>query len=128
MDTIVDYTTVDVYPMFANCESLIEKERQEYCFGDELIAQLGELIFLEKVNAPSVSFDTVYVDLIVAKDNKIKISRIKSSETIKDIIPGLDSILMAGVNQLPTLTQAAIKRGIPVNSQFLLPILIRVKD
>jgi hypothetical protein len=128
IDTTVDYSIVDVYPTFANCESLSEKEKQENCFGDELVAQLEELILLKKIRAPAVTFDTVYVDLSITKDNKIKIFRIDSSDAIKDKIPDLDSILMASVNQLPMLIQPAIKRGIPVNSQFKLPILIKVKD
>ena len=128
IDATVDYSTVDVYPMFANCESLSEKEKQEKCFGDELVAQLEELISLKKIRPPAVTFDTVYVDLSITKDNKVKIYRIDSSDAIKDKIPDLDSILMASVNQLPMLLQPAIKRGIPVNSQFKLPILIKVKD
>ena len=128
MDTIVDYSSIDAYPLFAKCKNLEGKEKQEDCFGFELLEQLEQLVVRKKIYGPAAIYDTVDVDLSIAKDNKIKISGIKSSDLLKEKIPNLDSILMASVNQLPAIIQPAIKRGIPVNSQFKLPILISVKQ
>ena len=128
IDSIIDYSTVDVYPMFKNCENLDAKEKQEHCFGTELVEQMKQLIELKNIKGPAIIYDTIYVDLFIAKDNKIDISGIKSPELLREKIPNLDSVLTASVNRLPTLLQPAIKRGIPVNSQYKLPILIRVKD
>ena len=128
IDTIIDYSTVDIYPMFLNCEGLESKRSQEECFGNELVNQLDKLILLKGTKLPNVAFDTVFVDLLVAKNNRIKVLEIKSSEFIKAKIPNLDSVLMASINQLESVTQLAIKRGIPVRSQYKLPILINVKD
>ncbi len=128
MDTIIDYSTVDVYPMFGNCENLDGDEKQEQCFGTELVEQLEVLIVLKNIKGPTATYDTIYVELSIAQDSKIRISRINSSELVNDKIPNLDSVLIASINQIPTLTQPAIKRGIPVKSQFKLPILIRVKQ
>lgn len=128
IDTIIDYSTVDIYPMFLNCEGLESKRSQEECFGNELVNQLDKLILLKGTKPPNVAFDTVFVDLLVAKNNRIKVLEIKSSEFIKAKIPNLDSVLIASINQLESVTQLAIKRGIPVRSQYKLPILINVKD
>lgn len=128
MNTDIDYSTVDVYPMFLSCEGLDTKQKQEDCFGVELVTRLDELISSEKIKASNVIYDTVFVDLLIEKDNKIKIGQIQSSELVKNKIPNLDSVLIASINNLPYLTQPAIKRGIPVNAQFKLPILIKVKD
>jgi len=128
MDTIIDFSTVDVYPMFTNCEGLETKKMQEDCFGKELIEKLDKLISLDKMKVSRIIYDTVFVDLLIAKDNRIRIAGIQSSELIKNKIPKLDSVLIASINQLPNLTQPAIKRGIPVNAQFKLPILIKVKE
>ena len=127
-DVVVDYSTVDTYPMYINCEGLDIKENQEQCFGNELVARLDRLLLAEKIEAPAVVYDTVFVDLLIERDSKIIIAGIQSSELVKNKIPNLDSVLIASVNQLPYLMHPAIKRGIPVNSQFKLPILIRVKD
>ncbi len=128
MDTIIDFSTVDVYPMFTNCEGLDTKKMQEDCFGKELILKLDKLISLDKMKVSRIIYDTVFVDLLIEKDNRVRIAGIHSSELIKTKIPKLDSVLIASINQLPNLTQPAIKRGIPVTSQFKLPILIKVKE
>ena len=127
-DAIIDYTIVDVYPLFTNCKNLEGQEKLEQCFGTELVEQLKQRIVLDKVRGPAATYDTIYVELLIAKNNKIEISEIRSSNILKEKIPNFESILIASVNELPTLLQPAIKRGIPVNSKFKLPILIRVKD
>jgi len=127
-DTVVDYSIVDVYPLFENCKNLEGQEKLEQCFGTELVEQLKKRIVFDKVKGPAAIYDTIYVDLLIAKNNKIEISEIKSSDILKEKIPNFESILIASVNELPTLLQPAIKRGIPVNSQFKLPILIRVNQ
>ena len=127
MDTIVDYSTIDVYPMFKNCENLDGKEKQEHCFGTELMEQLKGLIVLNKIKGPTATYDTIYIDISIAQDNKIRIARINSSDIVRDKIPNLDSVLTASINLLPALVQPAIKRGIPVKSQYKLPILISVR-
>lgn len=128
MDTIVDYSTVDTYPMFTDCEGLETKQQQEDCFGNQLVQRLDELLTAEELKASRATYDTVFVDLLIEKDHRVKISRIESSDLVRDKIPNLDSVLMATIEKLPRLTQPAIKRGIPVKAQFKLPILIKVKD
>ena len=128
MDTIVDFSTIDLYPVFQKCESLDGEINHESCFGDELIAQLEEQILIEKVKGPETFYDTIYIDLLVDKQNKIKVIKINSSTILKEKIPKLDSVLLASVDQLPMLSQPAFKRGIPVRSQFKLPVLIRTKN
>jgi len=128
MDTIIDYSTVDVYPMFKNCENLDGEEKQEHCFGSELVEQLEQHIVLEKVKGPIATYDTIYIELSIAQDNIIRIAEINSSDIIRDKIPKLDSVLTASINQLPALIQPAIKRGIPVKSKYKLPILINVRQ
>ncbi|MCF6297277.1 MAG: hypothetical protein L3J08_04715 [Flavobacteriaceae bacterium] len=127
-DVAIDYSSVDTYPMFINCEGLDTKEEQEQCFNIELIARLDRLLLAEKIKAPLMIYDTVFVDLLIERDGKVIIAGIQSSELVKNKIPNLDSTLIASVNQLPYLTHPAIKRGIPVNSQYKLPILIKVID
>ena len=128
VEAIIDYSTVDVFPMFTNCEGLDTKKLQEECFGNELIEKLDNLISLDKIEVSRAIYDTVFVDLLIEKDNKVRIAGIQSSELIKTKIPKLDSVLISSINQLPNLTQPSIKRGIPVSSQFTLPILIKVSD
>lgn len=126
-DIPIDYTTVDVYPLFAECKDLNLQEAQIQCFEDNLIDKLRRLIYLKSANTSTVFQDTAYVDLSIAHDYRIKIVSIQSTPNINEFLPELDSVLTASVNQLPSVIQPAIKRGIPVETRFKLPIFVTVK-
>lgn len=127
LDTVIDYTTVDVYPLFAECKDLNVQEAQIQCFEKNLIDKLNSLINLKKANTAYTFQDTMFVDLSVAQDYRIKIANIQTTPNIARYLPEIDSVLSASVNQLPSVVQPAIKRGIPVHTQFKLPVLITVK-
>lgn len=127
IDATIDFTTVDAYPLFAECKDLNVQEAQIECFEDNLIEKLHQLIYLKTANTSMVIQDTVYLDLSVAKDYRIKILNIESTPAIDKFLPELDSVFTASVKQLPSVVQPAIKRGIPVETQFRLPVFISVK-
>jgi hypothetical protein len=126
-DIPIDYTTVDAYPLFAECKDLNVQEAQIQCFEDNLIDKLNRLIYLKTANTSTVFQDTAYVDLSIAHDYRIKIMNIQSTPNINEFLPELDSVLTASVNQLPSVMQPAIKRGIPVETRFKLPVFVTVK-
>jgi len=126
-DIELDYATVDVYPLFSECKDLNLQEEQIQCFEDNLIDKLHQLIYLKTANTSTVFQDTVYVDLSIAQDYRIKITSIQSTPTIDKFLPELDSVLTVSVSQLPSVIQPAIKRGIPVETRFKLPVFVSVK-
>ena len=68
--------------------------------------------------------DTLMVLLKVLQTGKTQIVSVKSKSNNKAYIQFLDSILRGNIVNMPTL-QPAIKRGIPVTTQFELPIIIK---
>ena len=67
------------------------------------------------MNNDNLNFDNV---------GKTRLSSIQKTVKITQNLPKLDSILNAGLQELPLL-QPAIKRGIPVSAEFSLPIIIK---
>lgn len=124
----IDFTTVDDYPLFFNCKDLENNDIQLQCFGKEIISKLKQLVKLQNAEVPMNFVDTVKVDLLVGQDYRIKISRIQSSKSVQKFLPELDSILTASVSMLPSVVQPAIKNGIPVRSQFQLPVILTVAN
>ena len=57
----------------------------------------------------------------------VKKISVEDSDKISKEIPAFDSIIEHSIQQLPNLIQPSIKRGIPVRSQFKLPILVSVE-
>lgn len=120
----IDFTTVDDYPLFLACKDLDDKSLQFDCFGKQIINNLKQLVHLKSNQIPATFSDTVTVDLLVGQDYRIKISRIQSSVAVQKFLPNLDSILTTSVSMLPSVMQPAIKNGIPVKSQFQLPVIL----
>jgi len=127
LEAQVDFTSVDAYPLFLECKDLNVQNDQIECFEKNLLEKLSKLIYLKEVNTSATFQDTIYVDLSIEQDYRIKITGIQLTSNVEKYVPDLDSVLTASVNQLPSVAQPAIKRGIPVKTKFKLPVLITVK-
>ena len=127
LDTVIDYNEVDVYPLFMDCNNCDTSEKQNLCFEMELIRQLQKITLDIELGANDQIRDTVMVDILVDTEGKISISEIHKSEYILEALPELDSLLYQSIAELPATVQPSLKRGIPVNSMFKLPIVVSHK-
>ena len=123
VDTIVDFNSVDVFPLFPSCDSIPSEERQKICSQIKLSEQIYASLAAYQIKVSEKMNDTILVKLHVNSIGNVSLVNIQSSEFIKKQIPKLDSLIGVGVNNLPTL-KAAIKRGIPVTTEFTLPIVL----
>ena len=127
LDTIVDFTSVDLSPSFKECDSIVSKVKKSECFRTTIHEKIGEELLSHKLSTKDSINEIILVDLIINTKGKVHLVQLNSSENIKDKLPELDSILKLSVNKLPKL-YPAIKRGIPVTSKYQLPIQITLKD
>ena len=125
-DTIVDYSTVDVYPLLKECNNCDTNEDQNLCFENELIKKLEKILNKTKIEANNSFKDTVYVDLLIGNSGKVTVVGFQSTDKVDKEIKAFDSIIEQSIQQLPNLIQPSTKRGIPVNAQFKLPIAVSV--
>ncbi|MBL4905460.1 MAG: hypothetical protein JKZ00_05525, partial [Flavobacteriaceae bacterium] len=70
--------------------------------------------------------EIVYVQLLIDKQGEVTLKKIASSADLKTAIPQLDSLIQVSLQSLPNLFPA-IKRGIPVSTQYELPIKVNVQ-
>jgi hypothetical protein len=127
IDTIVDFTSVDTFPSFEVCDSLIDKQKKSDCFRATIHQKIGEELLQHQLTIKDTIDEVVYVDLIIDASGVFILDVIESSEKIKNELPELDSILKVSVRNLPKI-YAAIKRGIPVTTKYRLPIKIMLKE
>ncbi len=123
MDSI-DYTKIDDYPVFPECDSIPSKDKQSVCFQVEMSKYIYLTLNQLNINVDAALNDTIIVKIVVDKDGKTKLSSIEKTDKISQNLPKLDSIITIGLQNLPRL-QPAIKRGIPVSAAFSLPIIIK---
>ena len=127
IDTIVDFTSVDFYPSFKVCDSLINKVEKSDCFRNTIHQKVGEELQKHTLEIKDSIDEVVIVDLLINAKGEIVFKNLKSSENIKNQLPELDSLIQLSVNKLPKI-YPAIKRGIPVLTEYQLPIRILLKE
>ena len=127
LDTIVNFSTVDTFPSFKVCDSIINKDEKSNCFRETIHQKIGEELQKEELSITDSINEVIYVDVIINSKGVFSLSGIQSSEYIKKELPALDSLLRESVAKLPKI-YPAIKRGIPVTTKYRLPIRIQLTE
>ncbi|MFD1314697.1 hypothetical protein [Namhaeicola litoreus] len=127
LDTILDLSTVDVYPLFETCQNF-DSSTQNYCFEQTLKEELEERINEHVFEVYTEFNDTIYARIGFENTGKMYVKDLQLSELVKKEIPDFDTIFRDEVEKFPTFLQSSTKRGIPVHSVFTLPIIIKVKS
>ena len=119
----IDFTSIDAYPLLPECKKISSRALQKDCFYTQLANRIEKELSKTPFYSSLSIQDPILVKLQVNKVGKIKVYAIIYSDKIKENLPVLDSLIKASVIQIPQI-QPAIKAGIPVTSEFTLPIVI----
>ena len=123
----VDFTSVDVSPSFKVCDSLIEKDKKNTCFRTTIRQEISSSLAKQSIQVLKSVDETIEVAITIQSNKEVKLTSIKSSDSLLVILPSLKAILKKSVEELPAI-YPAIKRGIPVTTVYKLPIRIAVKN
>lgn len=123
----IDWKEVDQYPAFPSCESLTEKPQQKTCFENTLSAHLRQSFGKHNASAIRDLNDTVKLAFSINNKGKLLVTNIVIAPSIQQEFPLLNSWLLEGIDTLHPVAPA-YKRGIPVATQFTLPIIIKTKE
>lgn len=125
LDTIVDFTKVDVSPSFKVCDNLIDEAKNK-CFRANMHQQITKSLRKVKFATKKKIDEEIQVILQIDKGGKITLQEIQASDFLKEELPDLLPLLNKTIKKLPTL-KPATKRGIPVNTHYTLPVRIQTK-
>lgn len=125
LDTIVDFTKVDVSPAFNRCRSLSEEEKSK-CFREEIHERFAKSLQEHSFVIQEGIEEEVLIDLLITAEGNFILKNIRASNNVTQQLPELDSILKSTIEKLPQI-QPATKRGIPVVTQYHLPLKIQTK-
>jgi hypothetical protein len=84
LDTIVDFSTVDTFPSFKVCDSLINKEIKADCFRNTIHKKIGEELQKHIFTIRDSIDDMVTVHLIINSKGEVLLDEINSSTIIKE--------------------------------------------
>ena len=117
----IDWNDVDQYPLFNTCGESISKEEQRICFETELLDHFSETLReFEFVLSEDVE-DTIYVDFLVERNGAITVLDIEDQWEVQKQIPEFNAVITQSLKSLPPV-EPALKRGIPVNAKFRIPL------
>ncbi len=122
IDTIIDFTRVDVSPSFDNCKNLLD-EAKTNCFRNEIQKRIAESLKQHHFTTENILNEVVLIDVLINNKGEFILLNISSTENLKSELPKLDSLLQKSIKDLPEVSPA-IKRGIPVTTQYQLPVRI----
>ena len=120
----INWRDVDRYPSFPNCRDHLEKLEQRDCFITTISSHLYKTISQEDMVAVQEIYDTVKVNFEVGSSGRLSIIKIELDSLLQKEFPDLEMWILNSVNSLQPVAPA-YKRGIPVKTQFTLPVVIQ---
>ncbi|MDX1830314.1 MAG: hypothetical protein R3342_12295 [Lutibacter sp.] len=124
IDTVVDFNRVDAYPLFPVCKDIPSRKKQQICFQLQMSQYIYAALKKYSLSTNQLINDTVFVKLKINALGKTSLSSIKISDKTKELLPEFDSLLKVSLLKLPVLSPA-IKRNMPVTTEFTLPIILK---
>lgn len=122
----IDWTDVDQYPLFEQCDELATKPGQKTCFENTLLSHFAQSL-KEHDWVPKTDIkEAIYVDFLIDKEGAISVLNIEENELLNQQFPKFNTIITQCLTELPH-TEPALKRGIPVAAKFRIPLIINTK-
>ncbi|KDN55034.1 hypothetical protein FEM21_16250 [Flavobacterium seoulense] len=122
----INWKEVDEYPSFVDCDKLDEKVQRQQCFFDSLTQLIQDKLQVDTLSSLYPELDTIEVKVTVFPNSRMKFEpQFPKDSAAYDTIK-IDSILHARLVGFPKVNPA-LKQGIPVKTQFILPVIIKVE-
>ncbi|MGA9637131.1 hypothetical protein [Flavobacterium sp.] len=122
----INWKEVDEYPSFVDCNKVDGKLERQQCFFQFLTELIQEKIQADTLSILYPELDTIEVKITVFPNSKIQFEPLFPKDTGTYDTVKIDSILKSRLVDFPKINPA-IKRGIPVKTQFILPVIIKVE-
>ena len=116
-----------VEELVSNDLKTFNKESNFNCFVNTITSKLQANLINNSVVVNSSISDTLIVNFNVTNKGDIVLSQLSNESMISELNVLIDSIFKLTVSDLPKL-YPAIKRGQPVKTKFVLPVLISTTD
>ena len=120
----INWNQVDEYPSIAECEKLTDATQRKQCFFEFLSSTIQQKLDTDTLSVLYPELDTIEVKITVNPDATLVFEPQFPQDSTAYDKEKIDSILRVRLTDLPKINPA-IKRGIPVKTQFILPVIIR---
>lgn len=120
----INWNEVDEFPSFSECDKIKDERLQKQCFFEFLTQTIQEKLTSDTLATLYPELDTIEVKVTVFPNSIMKFEpQFPKDSTAYDTIK-IDSILQSRLVNFPKVNPAT-KRGLPVKTQFILPVIIK---
>jgi len=109
-----------------DCDKIEDKKQREQCFFEVLTQLIQEKLCSDTLTMLYPELDTIEVKVTVFPNATMKFEPQFPKDSVKYDTVKIDSILKARLVDFPKINPA-IKRGLPVKTQFILPVILKVE-
>ena len=120
----INWKEVTVYPSVAECDSILDKDQKKACFFQFLSELIQHKITPDSLTVASKSIDTIDVKITISADSNISFEPLFASDSTSYNKTKMDSVIRSRLVDFPRI-EPAQKEGIPVKTQFILPVIIK---
>lgn len=121
----INWNEVDEYPSVAECDKIEDKTQRQQCFFDYLGHAIQEKLQGDTITMLYPELDTIEVKVTVFANATLQFEPQFPKENTTYNTLKIDSILAAKLVDFPKINPA-LKRGIPVKTEFILPVILKM--
>ena len=122
----INWKEVDEYPSVVDCEKIEDRNQRQQCFFEILTQLIQEKLSVDTVSVLYPELDTIEVKVTVFPNATMQFEPQFPKDSVAYDTIKIDSILKARLVDFPKINPA-VKRGIPVKTQFILPVILKVE-
>jgi hypothetical protein len=122
----VNWSEVDEFPSTNSCDSIEDKESRKQCFFDYLTQAIQDKLATDTLQILYPDIDTIQVKVTVYPDARLKFEPYFPKSNVPYDTAKIDSVMQARLSDFPII-EPAIKRGIKVKSQFIIPVILKTE-
>ena len=120
----INWKEVDEFPSLVDCEKIENKTQRQQCFFEILTQLIQEKLSVDTLSVLYPELDTIEVKVTVFPNATLQFEPQFPKDSVAYDTIKIDSILKARLVDFPKVNPA-IKRGIPVKTQFILPVTLK---
>ncbi|RZJ59807.1 MAG: hypothetical protein EOO45_25170 [Flavobacterium sp.] len=123
----INWSEVSTYPSIAECEGVLDKEQKKECFFSSMTRLVQEKLDTDTIAMLYPEIDTIMVKVTVFPDASLKFEPQMTKDSVAYNRVKIDSILKSRLADFPKI-EPAQKEGVPVTTQFILPVILNLEQ
>ena len=122
----INWKEVDEFPSVYGSDTIENKIERQQCFFEYMTQLIQHKLSVDTLSVLYPELDTIEVKVTVYPNSRIIFEPLFPKDSVAYDTVKIDSILKARLVGFPKINPA-IKRGIPVKTEFILPVILKVE-